>query len=171
MQKMLEQRQGMDAVFLSSHRLREKTRRLRDIIGQYKYLVEPCNFSAHFVCRPFRGNGDEPHLDLDITVPELSLLLDMKQLKGLAAILGYLKNWVRHDKLFQWKPAPAEFRNASDISGCGLSKGRLLLGLCFEASVAKHPPHVLLDLFGLDQHAPGCFNASSTFRGPLSQDC
>lgn len=23
---------------------------------------------------------------------------------------GYLKNWVRHDKLFQWKPAPAEFR-------------------------------------------------------------
>ena len=29
----------MDAVFLSSHRLREKTRRLRDIIGQYKYLV------------------------------------------------------------------------------------------------------------------------------------
>eukprot|EP00435_Cladocopium_sp_Y103_P009075 s421_g2.t1 len=114
MQKMLEQRQGtsdsidgkqkcigsvcsflsiivstsMDAVYLSSHRLREKARRLRDIIGQHKYLVEPCNFSAHFVC--------------------------------------YLKNWVRHDKLFQWKPAPAEFRNASDISGCGLSKGRLL---------------------------------------------
>ena len=29
----------MDAVYLSSHRLREKARRLRDIIGQYKYLV------------------------------------------------------------------------------------------------------------------------------------
>ena len=30
---------GMDAVYVSSHRLHEKARRLRDIIGQYKYLV------------------------------------------------------------------------------------------------------------------------------------
>jgi len=126
MQKMLEQKAGMNAVHLSSHRLREKARRLRDIIGQYKYLVEPCNFSAHFVCRPFRGTGDEPHLDLDITIPELSLLLDMKQLKGLAAILGYLQTWTRQDTLFQWKPPPAQFRSAADVSGCGLSKGRLL---------------------------------------------
>ncbi|CAK9023089.1 Uncharacterized protein SCF082_LOCUS16058 [Durusdinium trenchii] len=142
MQRMLEEKQGMDAVYVSSHRLREKARRLRDIIGQYKYLVEPCNFSIHFVARPFRGNGDEPHLDLDVNIQELSLLLDMKQLKGLAAILGYLQRWMRHDALFQWKPVPAEFRNSADISGCGLTRGRLLWAFALKLVLQSiHPKY------------------------------
>eukprot|EP00913_Durusdinium_trenchii_P035370 g33100.t1 len=115
------EKQGMDAVYVSSHRLREKARRLRDIIGQYKYLVEPCNFSIHF---------------------ELSLLLDMKQLKGLAAILGYLQRWMRHDALFQWKPVPAEFRNSADISGCGLTRGRLLWAFALKLVLQSiHPKY------------------------------
>eukprot|EP00439_Symbiodinium_sp_Y106_P008786 s1185_g1.t1 len=126
MQQMLDERQGPHAVHLSQHRLREKARRLRDIIGQHKYLVEPCNFSLHFVCLPFKGSGGEPHLDVDLDIQELSTLLDMTQLKGLAAIIGYVQRWVRQDNLFQWKPPPSSYRQAADISGSGLSKGRLL---------------------------------------------
>ncbi|OLQ03116.1 hypothetical protein AK812_SmicGene13947 [Symbiodinium microadriaticum] len=34
------------------------------------------------------GSGGEPHLDVDLDIQELSTLLDMTQLKGLAAIIG-----------------------------------------------------------------------------------
>ena len=52
--------------------------------------MEPFDFSLHFISRTARGSGDEPHLDLDISLKELSSLLDIKQLKGMAAILGSL---------------------------------------------------------------------------------
>ncbi|CAE7941642.1 unnamed protein product, partial [Symbiodinium necroappetens] len=71
--------------------------------------VEPCNFSLHFVCLPFKGSGGEPHLDVDLDIQELSTLLDMTQLKGLAAIIGYVQRWVRQDNLFQWKPPPSSY--------------------------------------------------------------
>ncbi|CAK9022662.1 Hypothetical protein (Fragment) [Durusdinium trenchii] len=204
MQRMLEEKQGMDAVYVSSHRLREKARRLRDIIGQYKYLVpglqmgwvEPCNFSIHFVARPFRGNGDEPHLDLDVNIQELSLLLDMKQLKGLAAILGYLQRWMRHDALFQWKPVPAEFRhlggvpgttglgegagrtrNSADISGCGLTRGRLLWAFALKLVLQSiHPKYFWTSLAWIHMRRgasirQALFEALSARRGRAGVGC
>ncbi|CAE7226553.1 unnamed protein product [Symbiodinium natans] len=52
MQQMLDERQGPHAVHLSQHRLREKARRLRDIIGQHKYLaarVQGCASRRRFI--------------------------------------------------------------------------------------------------------------------------
>ena len=38
------------------------------------------------------------------------------------------------------------------------------------AKVEKHSPKILLDLSGMDQHAPRCFHASSALRGSVFQD-
>lgn len=91
--------------------------------------MEPFDFSVHFISRTSRGSGEDPHLDVDISLKELSSLLDILQLKALAALLGsksgwvlcargYLQTWTRQDALFQWRPPPAEYK---PLAGSGLS--------------------------------------------------
>ncbi|CAE7660320.1 unnamed protein product, partial [Symbiodinium pilosum] len=136
--------------------------------------VEPCNFSVHFVCRPFRGSGSEPHFDVDLDIQELSTLLDMTQLKGLAAIIGYIQRWVRHDNLFQWKPPPESYRQSADIGGCGLSKGRLLWAYALKLVLLSiHPRYHWTSLSWMQIRRAASlrqalFEALST-RGPVDQ--
>ncbi|CAJ1357635.1 unnamed protein product [Effrenium voratum] len=157
MQKLLDERRGAEGVHLSAHRLREKSRRLRDIIGQHKYLVEPFHFTVHFVFRPVKGTGAHPQLDVDLKIQELSTLLDMTQLRGLCAILGYVQTWMRQDTLFQWKPPPAAYRQVSDTGGVGLNRGRMLWAYALRLVLFSiHPKYFWTSLAWIHMRRNAC---------------
>eukprot|EP00930_Biecheleria_cincta_P101764 TRINITY_DN9340_c0_g2_i2.p1 TRINITY_DN9340_c0_g2~~TRINITY_DN9340_c0_g2_i2.p1 ORF type:complete len:1396 (+),score=191.21 TRINITY_DN9340_c0_g2_i2:567-4190(+) len=126
MSKLLERRKKQEAVHLSEHRLREKARRLRDLVAKHFYLVEPVDFTVHFLVWPAVGSGDSPQLDVDVRVHDVSLLMDVRQLKSAAALLGYLRRWVREDRTFYWSVPPRHLWHAADVSAIsGLTMVRL----------------------------------------------
>ena len=80
--------------------------------------VEPCNFSAHFVCRPFRGTGDEPHLDLDITIPDCqwkhaTCILSYHVVVGHSCFLAFLSH-----SLNTWSLKPGAYTKILDLRRC-----------------------------------------------------
>lgn len=89
-------------------------------------MVEPVDFTVHFLVWPAVGNGDSPQLDVDVQVNDVSLLIDVRQLKSVAALVGYLKRWIREDRTFYWAVPPKHLWHAADISALsGLTMVRL----------------------------------------------
>mmetsp|Transcript_104226 Transcript_104226/g.185170 ORF Transcript_104226/g.185170 Transcript_104226/m.185170 type:complete len:1388 (+) Transcript_104226:71-4234(+) len=126
LERVRDKRITQEGVHLSGQRLREKQRRLRDLVVSHRYLLEPLDISVHCIVHPSKKDGEHPNTDVDILVPEVSMLGDVFQVKALFSTLAYIQRWSRQDASFQWKPPPAEFRDIADISNiCALTPARL----------------------------------------------